>query len=116
MSGDLIDKRLIIEDAVEKIYQAYPNLIEQYGEAGVERCREDNMHHLEHLDTAFQLNNHMIFIDYTNWLKELLVARGMSTEHIEFNFEVLRQWMGNHQLTFYELCLEKAIETLRESN
>ncbi|WP_058308084.1 globin family protein [Gracilibacillus massiliensis] len=115
MSESINNQEAIIEEVVSAIYHAYPNLLEKYGEAGVIRCKEDNQHHLDHLATAYSLHDESVFLDYTNWLHELLSARGMSAKHISFNFEQLQQVLSQKQAPyteFYLNCLSKAINQL----
>ncbi|KAA0547344.1 hypothetical protein FZW96_10730 [Bacillus sp. BGMRC 2118] len=80
---------LITHDVTESIYKANPILLDKFGQRGKQKCKEDNLHHLRHLQTAFELKNSFVFIDYTNWLNNLLTNRGMETIHIIDNFERL---------------------------
>ncbi|MCM3391058.1 hypothetical protein [Cytobacillus oceanisediminis] len=46
----------IVNHVTEKIYEREPFLLERFGEQGKEKCREDNHHHMKHLETAYELN------------------------------------------------------------
>ncbi|WP_166243464.1 hypothetical protein [Paenibacillus turpanensis] len=78
-----------IEDALKGMYEAFPELLERYGERGVQKCREDNRHHFRHLDTAYLLRSSNIFTDYALWLNGMLVRFGMKPDHLIDNFERL---------------------------
>ncbi|MBB4825425.1 hypothetical protein HNO89_002659 [Sporosarcina luteola] len=84
-------KERIVEDVVKEIYEAYPFLWERFGENGHQRTIEDNFHHLDHLETAFQMDNSRFFIDYTMWLNQILTSRHVGTDLIIDNFERLRK-------------------------
>ncbi|GMA57964.1 hypothetical protein C7445_109105 [Alicyclobacillus sacchari] len=71
-----------VDDVVAELYREHPEWYEQYGEVGREKCREDNIHHVRHLETAFQLGNISIFTDYAVWLNRILVAHGMTVQHL----------------------------------
>ncbi|WP_028783623.1 hypothetical protein [Thalassobacillus devorans] len=87
------EKQKLVELVVEDIYQAYPELVGRFGESGRIRTLEDNHHHLDHLDTAFQMGNSTFFLDYTNWLNSVLTSRGVGTQLIIDNYERLLKWM-----------------------
>lgn len=50
-------KEQIVEEIVHQIYEAYPWLVEKFGDNGRKRTAEDNYHHLDHLEIAFQMND-----------------------------------------------------------
>lgn len=106
----------IIEEVVAGIYRQYPELAEKYGEAGRKKCREDNHHHFDHLETAYEVNETAIFTDYAVWLNEVLTARGMKAAHLIDNFIRIRDAVRNNLDTqrenFYIETLELAITAL----
>ncbi len=77
----------IIERAVEEIYLLYPGLDEQFGERGRIKCYEDNVHHFTYLETAANIKNSKVFVDYALWLDSVLTSRGMKTDHLIDNFK-----------------------------
>ncbi|WP_377891911.1 hypothetical protein [Alkalihalobacillus sp. R86527] len=81
----------IVERVVEGIYKDMPELLERFGERGRTKCREDNYHHIKHLDSARKLEADDFFIDYALWLNNLLTSRGMQTKHVIDNFERLEK-------------------------
>lgn len=85
----------IIEEVTEGIYKDYPLLLEKYGEKGRQKCREDNVHHIKHLQTAASMGDEKFFIDYAHWLNGILTSRGMKTEHLIDNFVRLQKAFRN---------------------
>lgn len=77
----------VIDQVVIGIYEAYPDILERFGEAGKARCYEDNHHHFDHLDTAAKLGQPEVFSNYAIWLTNLLTARGMNKHHVIDNFQ-----------------------------
>ncbi|QTD42943.1 hypothetical protein [Sporosarcina sp. Te-1] len=84
-------KDTIVDEVVREIYEAYPSLWERFGDNGHQRTVEDNHHHLDHLETAFLMDDSRFFMDYTIWLNEILTSRNVGTELIIDNFERLQK-------------------------
>ncbi len=80
-------REIAIEQVVAEIYEAYPEILERFGEAGKARCYEDNHHHFDHLETAAKLGQPEVFTKYATWLTNLLTARGMNKNHVIDNFQ-----------------------------
>lgn len=106
----------LLDKVVEEIFNAYPSLYERYGENGKKRTREDNQHHLNYLQSAYDADDPKLFVDYTLWLHELLSARGMNERIIIDNYErlipLLNNYMNKEQYLFYNACLEEGIQAL----
>ncbi|WP_175074531.1 hypothetical protein [Terribacillus sp. AE2B 122] len=109
-------KNAMLDKIVEGIFSAYPSLYERYGENGKKRTREDNQHHLDYLQSAYDADDSKLFVDYTIWLHELLSARGMNEKIIIDNYErlipLLDNYMNKEQYLFYKACLEEGIQVL----
>ncbi|OCA86146.1 hypothetical protein F7984_12225 [Pradoshia sp. D12] len=82
---------LFIEQVTERIYTLDPSLQDRYGEKGKDKCRADNKHHLDHLQTAFELDNAKVFTDYTLWLNGILQKYGMKTQTLLGNFVIIKE-------------------------
>lgn len=110
---DLIVKENIVDQIVHKFYDQYPELIKKFGENGKKRTREDNYYHLQYLETAFELHNEQVFIDYSLWLNEVLTSRGVGTSLIIKNFqwlsEAVDQLADDNMKAFFQDVLQKAI-------
>ncbi|GKV57198.1 hypothetical protein NCCP2222_31450 [Sporosarcina sp. NCCP-2222] len=110
-------KEPIVEAVVKEIYEAYPSLWERFGENGHQRTIEDNHHHLDHLETAFQMDDSRFFIDYTEWLNEILTSRNVGTELIVDNFQRLQKHipgkLDSIREQSYLHCLELALNSLQ---
>ena len=107
----------IVEEVTNGIYEAYPFLLEKYGEHGKERCKEDNIHHLKTLETAFQVKDEKIFVDYTIWLNSILTSRGMKSDLIIDNFKRLLVALDGKleeeaQASFYISALNSGVAEL----
>jgi hypothetical protein len=106
----------LLDKIVEDIFDAYPSLYERYGENGKIRTREDNQHHLNYLQTAYEADDSQLFKDYTMWLSELLSARGMNEKIIIDNYErlipLLEAYMEKKKYSFFKTCLEEGIQVL----
>lgn len=109
----------LVHKVVEEIYDEYPYLLEKFGENGVERTEEDNHHHLDHLQAAYEMHSVYFFIDYTEWLNNVLTSRGVGTFLIEDNYMRLIRLLdqaegGNYQeKTAYIEYLQEARQHLR---
>lgn len=81
----------LIEQVTERIYEADPGLHDKYGEKGKAKCGEDNLHHMRHLETAYEIQNAEVFIDYALWLNGILVRHGMESRHLTENFRYISE-------------------------
>jgi hypothetical protein len=79
----------MVERVTEKIYENDPSLMDRYGDKGRVKCIEDNHHHFNHLETAYDLDNDEFFTDYALWLDGILQKFGMSTELLMDNFSLI---------------------------
>ncbi|MDT8862055.1 hypothetical protein N0O92_17735 [Alkalihalobacillus sp. MEB130] len=110
----------LLDDIITGIYEAYPELEEKFGERGKVKCKEDNEHHFNYLETAFLLNQPKIFTDYAIWLNNVLVSRGMKSSHLIDNFERIHVAIANKmkddrdRLNQFSSYLQAAISELRD--
>ncbi|SEN06529.1 hypothetical protein SAMN05192533_108212 [Mesobacillus persicus] len=105
----------IIDEVTEGIYNDFPELLTKYGEAGKNKCREDNQHHFKQLKIALEMNNVELFIDYALWLNQILTSRGMQTAHLIDNFRRIESALANvtdPDQTGYISFLKAAIHAL----
>lgn len=113
-------KQQIAKNAANQIYEAYPTLWERFGERGFEHTEKDNMHHLDHLETAYDLKDKQVFLDYSLWLEKVLTSRNVETDLIVDNFERLTSLLVEEieieEKEFMQSCLKEAIELLEGSN
>jgi len=111
-------KEQIVDEVVWQIYDAYPWLTERFGDNGRFRTAEDNFHHLNHLETAFQMDDLRFFTDYTEWLNDVLTSRNVGTELIVDNFErlasILPGKLDEARETAYMHYLQQALVTLQQ--
>lgn len=113
---NLLTKQQIAKEARESIYAAHPFLIEKFGENGIIHTEKDNMHHLDHLETAYSMKQPELFLEYTKWLETVLSSRNVGTHLIIDNFErlidILPGKTEHEEETFMIHCLEEAIRLL----
>jgi hypothetical protein len=70
----------VIDEAVDRLYERYPELDVNYGEVGRKKCHEDNVHHFNYLESASDVGDSKVFSDYALWLNSVLVSRGMKSD------------------------------------
>ncbi|MDQ0428964.1 hypothetical protein QOZ98_001791 [Planomicrobium stackebrandtii] len=112
-------KNKIASETAKSIYAAYPTLWERFGVRGFEHTEKDNHHHLDHLETAYSLNDAKVFVDYAIWLETVLTSRNVETALIIDNFERLQKVLpgniGKDEEAFMLRCLTSAIAVLSPS-
>ncbi|AIF45353.1 hypothetical protein [Virgibacillus sp. SK37] len=112
---DTARKEQIVTEVVKQIYDAHPYLWEKFGENGHKRTMEDNHHHLNHLETAYYMNDKQFFIDYTEWLEQVLTSRNVGKELIIDNFErLISQMKEAEEEKKYSSYLNNALTLLKE--
>lgn len=79
----------ISRGVIDAMYARDPFWLERYGPNGLQAAREDGGFHIRHLVSALRVANDGIMETYARWLRELLVARGMCTQHLADNFIML---------------------------
>src|SRR5690606_6058223 len=111
-------KNLIASETAKSIYEAYPDLWERFGEKGFIHTEKDNHHHLDHLETAFAMEDESLFMDYTKWLDSVLRSRGVETALIIDNFDrlmaILPGKVEADEEKFMLGCLEEANRLLKQ--
>ncbi len=109
-------KNKVASETAKSIYAAYPTLWDRFGERGFMHTEKDNHHHLDHLETAFSLNDEKVFIDYAIWLETVLTSRNVETALIIDNFEHLQKILPGtiekDEEAFMMGCLTSAIAVL----
>lgn len=115
-----LEKEKIVHQVVDEIYDAFPFLWDKFGENGRERTAEDNYHHLDHLETTYQLQDVSFFLDYTDWLNRVLTSRNVGTPIIIDNYQRLKSAVqlleGSDEEAAYQHYLDKGIERLQQAS
>ncbi|MFZ4452534.1 hypothetical protein [Salibacterium aidingense] len=110
-------KDVIVREVVGEIYDAFPDLWDQFEERGHEKTKEDNVQHLDHLETTYEMDNIDFFMNYTEWLDNIRTSRNLDRYLIIDNFERLQRIIpGNvepEEESAYVFYLETAIEVLK---
>ncbi|MGY4691603.1 hypothetical protein [Salibacterium sp. K-3] len=112
-------REVIVRDVVGEIYDAFPDLVEDLedSEGELERLKQENISHLDHLETTYEMDNIDFFLDYTDWLDNVLTNRNTDRYMIIDNFERLQRIIpGNveeEEEGAYVMYLESAIDLLK---
>ncbi len=110
-------KQLIAAETAKSIYEAYPDLWDRFGQKGFIHTEKDNHHHLDHLETAYSMEDEAIFLDYAKWLQSVLLSRGIETNLIIDNFDrliaILPGKVSEKEETFMLGCLKNANSLLK---
>ena len=83
--------RALAEGATRMFEARWPAVMARYGERGRQHTYEDNYWHLSTLDTALRLESPAMFLEYVQWLRTMLLARGLEEAVIAANFTYLRE-------------------------
>lgn len=112
-------KQLIAAETAKSIYEAYPDLWDRFGEKGFIHTEKDNHHHLDHLETAYSMEDEAIFLDYAKWLESVLQSRGVETDLIIDNFDrlvaILPGKVSEEEEAFMLGCLKNANSLLSQA-
>lgn len=84
-----LNEQNMAEIVTKRIYENNPELWERYGEKGWNKCIEDNIHHIQHLETTYELGDSKFFTDYATWLDGILQKFGMQTKLLVENFSII---------------------------
>lgn len=92
------DEVRLVDQTLDCMLTARPDMYDKYSEAGPARTREDVAFHIQHLRGALIAGDPLIFKDYYGWLLKVLLPRGITQEDIDLNFDcmirVLRKAYG----------------------
>jgi hypothetical protein len=109
----------VIDEAVERLYERYPELAVKYGEVGRKKCYEDNVHHFNYLESASDVRESNVFSDYALWLNSVLVSRGMKSDHLIENFNCIIESLETRSVEKggdFKLYLNEAIKSIQEAD
>jgi hypothetical protein len=111
--------RPVIDSAVMKLYKRYPELEERFGEMGKQKCYEDNVHHFNYLQTTAAAGDEKVFIDYALWLNNVLISRGMKSDHLIDNFVCILEALeesDSEEADVFQGYLNAGIHAIREND
>ncbi|MCA1056128.1 hypothetical protein LCM10_14100 [Rossellomorea aquimaris] len=109
----------VIDRAVTKLYERYPELLERFGEGGRQKCYEDNVHHFNYLQTTDAARDEKVFVDYALWLNNVLISRGMKSDHLIDNFVCIVEALDESELQqaeAFKQYLQAGIGAIREND
>jgi len=79
--------------AVDEEYQD-PFWWDRYGERGRRFAVEDGMHHFNYVAEAVAAASPALIVKYVRWLRSVLVARGMCSEHLAEGLRIRGRLVG----------------------
>ena len=82
---ELASRAVILSQRVLDHMYENPFWMERYGERGRRFANEDSLHHINYLDQALAGGDAAVFTRYAQWLRTVLVSRGMCSEHLAEN-------------------------------
>ncbi|MGG1632092.1 hypothetical protein [Rossellomorea sp. NRS-1567] len=109
----------VIDEAVDRLYERYPELAVKYGEVGRKKCYEDNVHHFNYLESASEVAQSNVFSDYPLWLNSVLVSRGMKSDHLIDNFKCIIESLemsGLEKGEDFKHYLNQAIKSIQKAD
>lgn len=80
--------------AVEEEYRD-PFWWDRYGERGRRFAVEDGMHHFNYVAEAVAAGSPALIVKYARWLRSVLVARGMCSEHLAEGLRIRARLVGS---------------------
>lgn len=81
----------LAEAVTARQYEAQPELVAKYGEAGRAKCLQDAAYHLSYLADAVAASSLSLFTDYVGWAKVMLGARGIPAADLSRNLTVMQE-------------------------
>jgi methanogenic corrinoid protein MtbC1 len=91
----LVAERASLAEAITaRHYEAQPELLAKYGEAGRAKCLQDAGYHLSYLADSVAAASPSLFSDYVGWAKVMLGARGIPAGDLSRNLSVMREVVG----------------------
>jgi hypothetical protein len=116
-ASHLLRHKEALADAVtQALYDDMPELQAKYGDAGREKCREDQRYTIEHLIPAVDLMQPDLFASYVRWLDTMLRARNVATRELVRSLELLervvRDHLAAHEADAVAACVNAGLATL----
>ena len=85
-----------VSAVTQQIYQRHPALLQRFGKAGQDNCREDLHYHLSYFQAALHGNNTDLFCDYVLWLAGVLDSRSVPVGHLSESLLLMQQYFRAH--------------------
>jgi len=88
----LVAERDSLAEAITaRQYEAQPELLAKYGEAGRGKCLQDAGYHLSYLADSVAAASPSLFSEYVGWAKVMLGARGIPAGDLSRNLSIMRE-------------------------
>ena len=87
----LQQKDTLAAELVAREFSRHPDLEQRYGAIAREKSLQDAGYHLAYLANALSCENPALFVDYVEWARAVLSARGVRPEDLAFHLECTRE-------------------------
>ena len=107
----------IAGEAMRRMYED-PFWDARFGERGRKMALEDGLHHLSYLGAALEAKDAGVLLKYAQWLRSVLVPRGMCSFHLSENLARIGELLAERGLDSdgrSRRFLLKACESLRHA-
>ncbi|MGK7390783.1 MAG: cobalamin-dependent protein [Candidatus Cyclobacteriaceae bacterium M2_1C_046] len=72
-------------------FKRHPELEEQYGDKGKQKCYDDAIYHISYLEQAIRVNSSALFSNYLDWARTMLKERGIPESDLIDNIAFLKE-------------------------
>jgi hypothetical protein len=83
------DAHTIAQAVTSRFERERPELFAKYPKTGRARCTEDNVHHVENLAAALDIDDVDSFVGYRTWADGVLEARGVPADDLATDLRIL---------------------------
>lgn len=72
-------------------FKRHPELEQQYGDRGRQKCYEDSIYHFSYLEQAIRVSSNVLFSNYLDWARTMLKERGIPERDLIDNIELMKE-------------------------
>ncbi len=83
-----------VQAVTERFYTTHGSAYARFGDSGRQTCKDDLTFHLEFLRPVLEFGLLQPMVDYLTWLDNVLVARGVPSQHLAQSLDWLAEFFG----------------------
>jgi MerR family transcriptional regulator, light-induced transcriptional regulator len=72
-------------------FRRHPELKQQYGDKGRQKCYEDAIYHISYLEQAVRISSSVLFSNYLDWARTMLKERGIPESDLIDNIAYMKE-------------------------
>ncbi|MDZ7807045.1 MAG: cobalamin-dependent protein [Gracilimonas sp.] len=92
MVTNLKDARHELAQVITELhFKNNPELEQQYGEKGRQKCYEDAVYHISYLEQAVRVKSSVLFSNYLDWARTMLKERGIPESDLIDNISFMKE-------------------------